>query len=288
MSLEAWLLSLASAALFGLGHVVTQFGLRHLTPALGAAFSMPSAALVFWLSAPFTADFGGWDPHAALLFAIVGIFFPGAITLLTFEANRMMGPYVSGALGNLAPLFAVAAGLLFLGEVLDLGQWVAVAVIVAGVSVMSVRRTWQDTRWQSWALILPLGAALCRGLGPPALKIGLAWWPNPHVAVLICYAMSATTAIVVALLRTRGKERRVTAPGIAWFATVGLCNGTAVLCWVTALPLGPVSVISPVVAGYPVFILAFGALLLHRTEIRFNQVLGVLLTVAGVVALITI
>jgi hypothetical protein len=53
MPIEAWALALGSASLFGLGLVVTQFGLRDMTPALGATFSMPMAALVFWSSAPF-------------------------------------------------------------------------------------------------------------------------------------------------------------------------------------------------------------------------------------------
>ncbi|CAN0587813.1 unnamed protein product, partial [Laminaria digitata] len=48
MPIEAWAFALGSASLFGLGLVVTQFGLRDMTPALGATFSMPTAALVFW------------------------------------------------------------------------------------------------------------------------------------------------------------------------------------------------------------------------------------------------
>jgi len=36
MPLEAWALALGSASLFGLGPVITQFGLRDMIPALGA------------------------------------------------------------------------------------------------------------------------------------------------------------------------------------------------------------------------------------------------------------
>jgi len=250
MPIEAWAFALGSASLFGLGLVITQFGLRDMTPALGATFSMPMAALVFWGSAPFLADFSGWDGDAVLLFAVVGIFFPGMITLLTFEANRMMGPYVSGAIGNLAPLFAVIAALVVLGEALDILQWLAVVAILGGVSAMSLRRQWDGGSWRRWVIALPLGAALCRGLGPPALKIGLGWWPNPFVAVLICYAMSASVAIAVGLWRTRGTRRIVTRKGVLAFAGVGLCNGCAVMFWVQSLALGPVSLTSPVVACY--------------------------------------
>ncbi len=45
------------------------------------------------------------------IFAAVGLLFPGAATLLTFAANRALGPVITGTLGNLAPLFAVARAL---------------------------------------------------------------------------------------------------------------------------------------------------------------------------------
>ena len=89
----------------------------------------------------------------------------------------------------------------------------------------------------------------------------------------------------VGLWRTWGGERRVTRRGVGYFALVGLCNGFAVLCWVQSLALGPVSLISPIVACYPVFTLAFGAVLLRQTTIQKNQAAGVLLTVVGIVLL---
>ncbi|MEX2454969.1 MAG: DMT family transporter [Rhodospirillaceae bacterium] len=287
MPVEAWILAFGSAWLFGQGLVLTQFALKHTTPALGAAISMPTAALVFWLSAPFLATFEGWDSDAALLFLVIGIFFPGAITLLTFEANRLMGPYVSGALGNLAPLFAVVAAVLVLGETLDGLQAAAIAIIVLGVSGLSLRRDWNDGVWRHWAMMLPLGAAFLRGVGPPLLKIGLAWWPNPFVAVMLCYLASATVGITVGLLRTRGRERRVTRMGVFWYASVGLSNGFAVMFWIMALALGPVSLISPVVACYPVVTLLLGAIFLRRAQIGVQHVAGVALTVLGVVLLVT-
>ena len=78
MPLDAWFFAIASAALFGLGLVITQFGLRDMTPAVGAMFSMPTAAAVFFAAAPFAADFAGARGDAVLLFAVaVGVFVLG-------------------------------------------------------------------------------------------------------------------------------------------------------------------------------------------------------------------
>ena len=119
---------------------------------------------------------------------------------------------------------------------------IAIGLIVLGVSGLSLRRTWGDVAWSRWAMALPLAAAAFRGLGPPVLKIGLAWWPNPHVATMMCYLASATLAIGVGLFRTRGTERRITRAGVFWYMAVGLSNGCAVLFWIMALLLGAAGV----------------------------------------------
>ena len=81
----------------------------------GARVSIPTAALLFWLCAPFL-DWSGWQWRAVGIYALVGFFFPAAVTLLTFEANRRMGPTVAGTIGSAAPLFAVLGAAAFLGE----------------------------------------------------------------------------------------------------------------------------------------------------------------------------
>ena len=55
---------------------------------------------------PAMLDTSSFNASGALLFALSGCLFPAVVTLLTFEANRRVGPSVTGALGNLSPLFA--------------------------------------------------------------------------------------------------------------------------------------------------------------------------------------
>ena len=92
MPLSAWAFALFAAFLFGLALNLTQYGLRHIEAALGSVISIPTAATLFWLSAPWTADFSGWRNDAALLFAAVGLFYPAMVTILTFETTRLLGP----------------------------------------------------------------------------------------------------------------------------------------------------------------------------------------------------
>lgn len=287
MADAAWLLALASAGFFGLALVLTQFGLRHLPPLTGAVASIPTSALLFWAAAPLLLDAGGWRIDAAAIFAAVGLLFPAAVTLLTFEANRRMGPNVAGALGNLAPLFAVLFAVIALGERPASVQLIGIAAIVLGVTALSADRTWLATRWPLWAIALPLVAAGIRGAIQPTVKLGLALWPSAFAATLIGYTVSATVIAGAVTLRANGQAQQLNQIGAAWFAAVGLSNGLAVLTMYAALSQGPVTLVSPLVATYPLVTLALSALLLHAARLTVQLCFGVAVTVAGVALLLT-
>lgn len=278
-------IALAAAACFALALVLAQVGLRHMPPLAGAAVSVPTATVLFWLAAPFTIDVAAADGGAVAIFATVGLLFPAAVTVLTFVANRHMGPTVAGTLGNFTPLFAVLVAFVVLGERPGPAQLGGLAVIVAGVLLLS----WPAgalgaTNWPLWALLLPLAAAAIRGAIQPAVKAGLALWPAPFAAGLIGYSVSSLVLLAVAA--RAGALGGITRRGAAVFAGVGLCNGLAVLLMYMALAGGPVSLVSPLIATYPLFTLVFGAVAIRATPLGPRVVAGVVLSVAGVMLLL--
>src|SRR6266404_3903924 len=90
MSGAAVVLALASASCFGLALTLTQFGLRDATPSAGAAISIPTSTLLFVLAAPVGLADSSPQWAAVPVFACVGLLFPAAVTLITFEANRRL------------------------------------------------------------------------------------------------------------------------------------------------------------------------------------------------------
>src|SRR5215470_7557819 len=164
MTALATVLAFSSAFCFGLGLVLTQIGLRDLTPLAGAAISIPSSTLLFVVLAPVMLAHATPVWPAAAVFAAVGLVYPGVVTLMTFEANRVLGPVITGALGNLAPLFAVAVAVVLLAEPLRALQLAGILAIVAGVVVLTLRPDGEGARWRTWYLLLPLVAAAMRGL----------------------------------------------------------------------------------------------------------------------------
>jgi drug/metabolite transporter (DMT)-like permease len=286
MTGTAIVLALASALCYGLGLTLTQSGLRHVAPAAGAAISIPTSALLFVAAAPIAL--AGTTPvwTALPLFAAVGLLFPAAATLLTFEANRRLGPVITGSLGNLAPVFAVLLAFVLLGEPLRLGQMLGLAIILAGVLALTGPRGRPSTGWASWSVLLPLVTAALRGFIQPVIKLGLAVWPSPFAAVLVGYLVSAAVVVTALRLRTGRWRPAASARGFAWFAGVGVCNGLAVLLMYAALARGPVTIVSPLVATYPLVTVAASALARHAVGDQMRVTLGAALTVVGVALLL--
>lgn len=276
--------AVAAAALFGTALVTTHIGLRHMDALSGARTSIPVAAVLFWLLAP-VRDLSGWQAQAAVIFAVVGVFFPAAVTLLTFAANQRLGPAVAGTIGGTAPLFAVLGAALFLDEPLGIREAVATGIIVLGCTLLSSSSGPVAAGGAREALWLPWTSAVLRAAAQVLSKAGLALWPNPFAAALIGYSVSAAVVWGAPLLNPQRQAYTANRRGVAWFAATGVLNGAAVLAMYYALSAGPVYVVSPIVATYPLFTLALSALVL-RLPLRATLLVGVALTVTGVAVLL--
>ena len=147
MSLGLIVLALLSAALFALALVLTRFGLATCSPLNGASISIPTTSLLLTGLAALTVDFSHWNAKAAVVFALAGIFFPVAVTLLTFVGNQRLGPTLTGTLGNLTPLFAVGLAVVLVGELPTPMQWLGIGVIAAGVCGLFLDRPNATELW---------------------------------------------------------------------------------------------------------------------------------------------
>lgn len=282
----AVLLAVTAAAGFGIALVLTQAGLRHLAPLQGARVSVLTTTSLLWLLSPWLLDLGAWRLPAVAVFAAVGCLFPAAVTVLTFAANRRLGPTLAGTLGGTAPLFALAAAALLLGERISIRVLLGTVAVLLGVAALSTARQEGSRRWSRRALLLPLSAAAIRGVAQPLTKYGLGLWPQPFAAGLIGYTVSSLA--LLAAVASFGPRQEVprSLRGIAWFALVGVCNGAAVLTLYTALGRGRVGVVAPIVATYPLFTLAVSAALPGHERLTARALAGVFATVGGVVMIV--
>jgi drug/metabolite transporter (DMT)-like permease len=276
---QALALAGVSALFFGTALVTAKLGLRTLDARAGAAISIPTATVLLLVAAPFTVDASAFSMTAALLFALVGLFFPALVTLITFAANDRLGPSLTATVSSTAPLFALVTAFLILGERIPARALVAALGVVAGVALLS----WRGGVLVRRALWLPLSGAALRGLAQVIAKAGLALWPNPFAASLVGYAVS--TGVVLSANRIARAQEPLTRGAIAWFALTGVLNGGAVLLMYAALSVAPVSLVAPIVAGYPLVTVIASAIL--REEPLNSRVLaGAALVVAAIAYLV--
>jgi drug/metabolite transporter (DMT)-like permease len=278
-------LALVSAAFLGTAVVLANVGLRYLHPARGALVSIPSTTAAFWLLAPFLLCGQGWNATALAIFAGVGVVFPAVVTLINFASNRIAGPTIAGTLSSTTPLFAVVVAVLLLGEPLTLSAVAGTTAVVLGVVAFGGRGDKGARALTALAILLPLAGAAIRGAAQAAVKGGLALWPDPFVAALIGYTVSCATIFAASRTLVPAHAAPLNRRGVLWFMSVGACNGAGILAMYAALARGQVSVVSPLVATYPLFTLALSALFLREEKFGPRVLAGVALTVAGVLVL---
>lgn len=285
----ASLLALAAAALFGFNVHIHRKGLDGVGGMTGAFLSVASMAVAFWIFAPFFIEWEWFSRPGTLIFALAGIFFPAMGQSLQIIGVQRVGPALTSALGATAPIFAVFPAVLILGEAFGLQAAIALALMVGGLILSALPRKGFTRNWPLWALLIPLGASAVRGLSQPAVKQGLQTVPSPFFSALITASVSTLVLAVIVAIRRRQTTGPKPAPNmraVGWFVVSGIINGLGILSINSALSLGDVTMVAPLVATAPLWALLFGWVIFRRETLTWRHLMIASLVVAGAVLLV--
>ena len=276
-------LAFCSAFLFAVGVQVQNLGLKYGHNRLGALISILGSTVFYWLLSPLFLQTWYWMTSAVLIFAVIGLFRPFLSANFALAGVRYLGPTLTSTLASTAPLFAVLFAILILGESLTLTVFIATLAIVIAVGILTQRGETKGA-WPTWALLLPIGAAAVRALGHAMTKLGLNTVPDPLFAGLVSY----TVSLAIALITMFSKDRRIYrnakwSPGLLWFFAGGVVNGISIWSLNTALNLGSVITVVPIVSLSPIFTFLLGFLIFRRETFTFRIILAMLLVVPGVI-----
>jgi drug/metabolite transporter (DMT)-like permease len=211
--------------------------------------------------------------------------FPRSRRIAEFRIQSPDGPEYRRCAQQPGAGFAVFLAIIILGERIRDPQLLGLAAIVVGIGLMYRVHVNLSAR-SLWLLTLPLAASAIRGVIQPIVKLGFDWWPNPIAAVVVGYTVSSAVLIISALVRAGWTIPGIDHRGALWFAAVGLCNGLSVLAMYAALEYGPVTVVSPLIAGYPLVTLLLSRAFLEKEEVGPQLIGGVTGAVCGVVLLL--
>ena len=280
-SLVPILYATLAAVCFGGQVVVTMRGFAYVEPQTSSMISIGTCAMIFWLLSPFLLKAEYFANPGMWVFFINGLIHPLFSIYLGYEAAKRMGPTVSTTISATAPLFATAGAVLVLGEHVTIVLLMGTIGTVVGIMVLSWKQ--QGRRdWALWALILPIGAALIRGVNHNLGKFGLEMLPIPYFAGLISFTVSFIGSVLIYRLRIGRLPFILPLRGLMWSGFAGVLISMGVLGMYSALNCGRVVIVSPIIATFPVFTLVI-SLLFRQERFRLRILAGVLLVMGGVI-----
>lgn len=284
MTMAAVLLALAAGAAWAAGMTLAKPALRHADPLSYVRIRwvfVGVLALIYGLVTG-ALRFPGWTPLGfAALAGFVDAAGGGLFYVLAIERSSA---YETTTLSSTAPLWGVAASVLFLGEPARWSAFLAAGLVVAGAFLLvhepkGVRRS--TLTGPAFALV----AGLLWGFAETVpSKLALEGGISPALLLLV---FSATTvgsvSLVTPCLRSR-IPRKMTRTGLAYIlASAGVGAFLGWLLWLSALERAPASLISPVRGSTLLFAFAYSVLFL-REQPRRTAFLGTGLVFAGILA----
>lgn len=226
----------------------------------------------------------GYLAAAGVLHFIIG-------RLLAYTGLRLIGANRSSPVITCNILVSALLGVFFLGEPLTVYLFLALFLIIVGIILISraggseVGREEMAKGSLTKGLVATLGAALCWGISPFLVKVGLQEVNSPVIATFISYAAAAIVAgILLIHPENREKLRRLDQKSLIPIGTGAVTTSIAHILRYTALTYSPVSLVVPLIVsinGLLVFPLSF---LVNKRIEAFNLkiILGAIVIIVGV------
>ncbi len=285
--MSASLIALAVAAITAFSRILLKKGLVDSNPLTGMFVSLVVCAPVLTVLALLVVPLDEYSLVGIAYFAAIGLFAPPVVRYLTYIGVDRLGVSRSAPVRSLTPFFAVLLAIVFLGEPLSLHVVLGTVAIFSGASLLTRKERSERAAptWKKVDLLFPLAAAVLAGVAANLRRHGLdsPILPNPILAA----ASTAVAALLVfgVYLQLSGKRRELAfnRSALTFFVLASCCTSVSIVLNLTALKVGNVSAVAPVLASGPLFAIGFSFLLLRKIErVTRTLVAGALLTVTGI------
>lgn len=279
------LLAFGASIIFAVSNHVQHIGLDHIDVRTGTTVNVGTTLAALLALSPLYLTPSTLVSSGAVWFAIAGLIVPSLSMTLHTMGVRMIGPGMTAGLASTSPVFAVVLAIALLGEMASGRTMAGTAIVVCGIAYIAMRSRGGHMSWPLWAILLPLGAALARAVSHNFVKIGLADLANPITGALIA---SAVSFVIVSVVQASSRKPMPDwNAGYGWFALCGLLNGIGLVTLNTALSMGDVVVVAPLIATTPLFTVLIGHVFLKRETLGWPEVGATVAIFAGCMLIIT-
>jgi drug/metabolite transporter (DMT)-like permease len=276
-----------AALCFSIAHIFVRRGLVNSNALTGSFISLGTSAAIFWLLALALVPLSTLRAPGVGYFIAAGVFAPAIGQTLGYVGMEKIGVARSAPILNTSPIFSSVFAVFILGEVWTRQNMLGTCLVILGIIVLSSSKP-AAGEWRKKDVIYPLLGAVAFGVSTTLRKSGLMTVPLP----LLAAAVTVGTAFVVLLLiiRVRGGRQALKfhRQSDGWMFGAALVNTGAILSFFSALKLGKVVRVEPLVACNPLLTILWAAIFLRQIERLSPRIIfGALVTVAGTVLVVT-
>ena len=268
--------------------ILLKKGLAHGNPVTAIVISLAINVLSFW---SFVFVVLPWDHilrPELFIFVLVGLIQPGGTRYLAYLSVEKVGVAVTAPLRATTPLFSSLMAIAVLGEQLTPAVGAGTALVVGGITLLSLREE-KTGAWMNILVTLPLLSAFVAGSTQVIRKIGLAQITLPILGAAVT---TGTSFLAVALSLTVSRKwpsLDFNRQSLGYFILAGCAVTLGVASVYMSLYLSDVVIVAPLASLSPLYSLVLSAVFLREVEvITVRKVVAAALIVLGVVLITAI
>lgn len=242
----------------------------------------------FWMSVvalflmPATDSFEGSFLRALLFFVGVGIIGQATARYLAYFSNKIVGVSRTNAVVAASPIGAALTGVFILGEQPGIAVWAGIALVVAGLVLLTSERGGERFPLKSYLFAFVATAAF--SLTPYLRKGGMMAMNAAGLGVIISSIVANSALLATSRFLTPAQKFRLDNSVFLASVPAGIFGMAAAINFWTALRDGPLTVIAPLIRVTPIFVLILSAVLLRgRERINWRLVIATFIVVGGAV-----
>ena len=263
--------------------VTSRRGMQYSTPKTVTLISLVVHTVTTWTAVFLTGGIPRVDAVAVYVFIVAGMLQP-IIRLCTYTGVHRVGASRSGPIRSTHPMFGVFVAIMVLGETATLVTLAGVVSVVCGIVLITWKPAAEVRSFHWWEFLFPLTAALLAGIVHPMRRFALAISHEP----LFFAALVGIVSLICFLVYTPFSRERLVWDRRAMlpFFAAGAAETCGILFVITALGIGSVVTVSPLVGISPLWVLLGTVIFLRDLEqVRTQTVVGALCVITGTAAI---
>jgi DME family drug/metabolite transporter len=283
MSIPPQVIALCASLSYACVLVTSRRGMQYSTPKTVTLVSLIVHTVSLWTAVLLTGGIPRVDAAAVYVFIVAGMLQP-IIRLCTYTGVHRVGAARSAPIRSTHPMFGVCVAITVLGETATLGTLAGVVSVVCGIVLITWKRASEVRSFQWWEFLFPLTAALLAGIVHPMRRYALSISHEPlfFAALVGIVSLLCFLAYMPFSREPLVWDRRAMLP----FLAAGAAETCGILLVITALGIGSVITVSPLVGISPLWTMLGAVIFLRDLEqIRLQTIVGAICVIAGTAAI---